>query len=65
MEKFTAREVQLIIEADRAGRICLEPRDYTDETLAAALQTATDPVIMYVLSRKIDPQTGRRTLADA
>ena len=38
MRKFTAVEVKAIIEADRAGKIHLEPRDYTDETLAAALR---------------------------
>ena len=38
MRKFTAVEVKAIIEADRAGKIHLEPRDYTDETLAAAIE---------------------------
>jgi hypothetical protein len=37
MKRFTVSEVAQIIEADRAGRIHLEPRDYTDATLAAAL----------------------------
>ena len=40
--KFTAAEVQMIIEADRAGRIHLEPRDYTEATLAAALKQYRD-----------------------
>jgi len=38
MRKFTAVDVKAIIEADRAGKIHLEPRDYTDETLAAAIE---------------------------
>ena len=42
MRKFTTAEVQAIIEADRAGRIHLEPRDYTETTLAAALKQYRD-----------------------
>ena len=42
MRKFTTAEVQAIIEADRAGRIHLDPRDYTDATLAAALKQYRD-----------------------
>ena len=42
MRKFTAAEVQAIIEADRSGRIHLEPRDYTETTLAAALKQYRD-----------------------
>jgi hypothetical protein len=35
--RFTAAQVNAVIEADRSGKIHLEERDYNDDTLTAAL----------------------------
>jgi hypothetical protein len=37
VSKFTAAEINAVIEASRRGEIKLESRDYNDKTLTAAL----------------------------
>ena len=56
MRKFTAAEVQAIIEAERRGEFQLPGGDYTDATLAAALERI-DTAAAYRM-------TARRAIAE-
>jgi hypothetical protein len=56
MRKFTAAEVQAIIEAERRGEFQLPEGDYTDATLTAALERI-DTAAAYKI-------TARRAIAE-
>jgi predicted metal-dependent phosphoesterase TrpH len=52
MRKFTAAEVQAIIEAERRGEFQLPEGDYTDATLTAALERIDTAAAYRITARR-------------